>query len=44
MVQFHDLVGNDLEQFKDDSHTTDPVPGEYKTGDVKAPFNSTKNK
>jgi branched-chain amino acid transport system substrate-binding protein len=44
MVQFHDLVGNDLEQFKDDSHTTILFPEAYKTGDVKAPFDSTKNK
>ncbi|MEA2855823.1 MAG: hypothetical protein QOH98_144, partial [Methylobacteriaceae bacterium] len=40
----HDLVGSDLDQFKDDSHTTILFPDAYKTGDVKVPFDSAKNK
>jgi branched-chain amino acid transport system substrate-binding protein len=44
MTQFHDLAGNDLAQFKDDSHTTILFPDAYKTGDVRVPFDSAKNK
>jgi branched-chain amino acid transport system substrate-binding protein len=44
MVQFHDLVGNDLDQFKDDSRTTILFPDAFKTGEVKVPFDSAKNK
>jgi branched-chain amino acid transport system substrate-binding protein len=44
MMQFHGLKGNDLEQFKDDSHSTILFPDEFKTGDVVVPFDSAKNK
>ncbi|GAC1560210.1 MAG: ABC transporter substrate-binding protein [Beijerinckiaceae bacterium] len=44
MVQFRGLSGNDIEQFKDPTHSVILAPEPYKSGDVIEPFDSTKNK
>ena len=38
MVQYQNIKGNDLEQFRTIGHEVVFDPPEYKTGDVKAPF------
>jgi branched-chain amino acid transport system substrate-binding protein len=37
-VQYHGIKGNDIEQFRDDSHITILYPAPFKTGALIAPF------
>jgi branched-chain amino acid transport system substrate-binding protein len=37
-VQYHDVAGNDLEQWMKPGHVTVLYPATYKTGDVKVPY------
>src|SRR5213082_419061 len=37
-VQYHSIVGNDLEQWMRPGHVTVLSPKEYRTGDLKAPY------
>ncbi|HUH92051.1 MAG TPA: amino acid ABC transporter substrate-binding protein [Casimicrobiaceae bacterium] len=37
-VQYHDVAGNDLEQWMKPGHVTVLYPSAYKTGDVKVPY------
>src|SRR5215468_10821914 len=41
-VQYHSVVGNDLEQWMKAGHVTVLYPASYKTGDVKAPYQDNK--
>jgi branched-chain amino acid transport system substrate-binding protein len=41
-VQYHGVVGNDLEQWMRAGHVTVLYPPSYKTGDVKAPYQDNK--
>jgi branched-chain amino acid transport system substrate-binding protein len=41
-IQFHDITGNGLDQFKDDSKQTILWPSEYKTGEVAYPYTNAK--
>jgi branched-chain amino acid transport system substrate-binding protein len=41
-IQFHDITGNGLDQFKDDSKQTILWPSEYKTGGVAYPYTDAK--
>jgi branched-chain amino acid transport system substrate-binding protein len=41
-VQYHSVVGNDLEQWMRPGHVTVLYPATYKTGDVKAPYQDNK--
>jgi branched-chain amino acid transport system substrate-binding protein len=41
-VQYHSVVGNDLEQWMRPGHVTVLYPASYKTGDVKAPYQDNK--
>jgi branched-chain amino acid transport system substrate-binding protein len=43
MTQFHDIKGNDVEQFKKPGRVTVLAPREYKTGELKAPYNDNRN-
>ncbi len=38
MVQYHNIKGNDVEQFRTINHEIVFDPPEYKTGDVATPF------
>jgi branched-chain amino acid transport system substrate-binding protein len=42
MTQYHSIAGNDVEQFKKSGKVTVLYPKEYKTGDVKAPYEGGK--
>jgi len=37
-VQYHGVKGNDIDQFRDDSHITILYPSQFKTGDLITPF------
>ena len=41
-VQYHGISGNDLEQWKKPGHVTVLYPANYKTGDVKSPYQDNK--
>ena len=41
-VQYHSVVGNDLEQWMRAGHVTVLYPASYKTGDLKAPYQDNK--
>jgi branched-chain amino acid transport system substrate-binding protein len=42
MVQYHGIVGNDVDQFRQPGKATVLSPKEYRTGDVKAPFHENR--
>jgi branched-chain amino acid transport system substrate-binding protein len=42
-VQYHGIVGNDLEQFKKPGTEVIVAPDEYRTGDVEAPYSDIKH-
>jgi branched-chain amino acid transport system substrate-binding protein len=42
MTQYHGISGNDAEQFKKPGTTTVLFPKEYRTGDLKAPYQDNK--
>ena len=41
-VQYHGVVGNDLEQWKKAGHVTVLAPAQYKTGTLVAPYQDAK--
>ena len=41
LVQYHDVVGDDLEQFKKSGKQVILYPPEYKSGNVRTPFDAT---
>jgi branched-chain amino acid transport system substrate-binding protein len=42
MTQYHGISGNDAEQFKQPGKVTVLSPKEYRTGDVKTPYQDNK--
>jgi branched-chain amino acid transport system substrate-binding protein len=44
MVQFRDIVGNDIEQFKSPEKGVILAPEAFRSGEVREPFDSAKNK